>query len=243
MVLRVKNTGAVNEMEWILFDKDGTLIYFDKSWMKIGLQLVDDFLTTYKANIADVDTAYESLGVIDGEIQPGTVMASGALDEMIDAFCEIAGQDVSTWAQQRSQTLVDQRVPENELVEGIEQTLETLKQRGYKLGIVTSDSKIGVDQFLEVTKFDRFFDLIISTEADAVEKPNPEVLNPLFYRYDVKPENVVIVGDNANDIQTGINAKLGLKVAVLTGVGLKEELTQADYIVDNANEIINLINR
>ena len=45
------------------------------------------------------------------------------------------------------QTLVDQRVPENELVEGIEQTLETLKQRGYKLGIVTSDSKIGVDQF------------------------------------------------------------------------------------------------
>lgn len=85
--------------------------------------------------------------------------------------------------------------------------------------------------------------MIISTEADAVEKPNPEVLNPLFYRYDVKPENVAIVGDNANDIQTGINAKLGLKVAVLTGVGLKEELTQADYIVDNANEIINLINR
>ena len=38
--------------------------------MKIGLQLVDDFLTTYKADITDVDTAYESLGVIDGEIQP-----------------------------------------------------------------------------------------------------------------------------------------------------------------------------
>ncbi|NQD97845.1 HAD family hydrolase, partial [Staphylococcus xylosus] len=24
-------------MKWILFDKDGTIIYFDRSWMKIGL--------------------------------------------------------------------------------------------------------------------------------------------------------------------------------------------------------------
>ncbi|MGS0650255.1 HAD family hydrolase, partial [Staphylococcus arlettae] len=31
-------------MKWILFDKDGTLIHFDRSWMKIGLQLVDDFM-------------------------------------------------------------------------------------------------------------------------------------------------------------------------------------------------------
>ena len=30
-------------MEWILFDKDGTLIEFDKSWEKIGLRLVDQF--------------------------------------------------------------------------------------------------------------------------------------------------------------------------------------------------------
>ena len=29
------------KMEWILFDKDGTLIEFDKSWEKIGIRLVD----------------------------------------------------------------------------------------------------------------------------------------------------------------------------------------------------------
>lgn len=167
-------------MEWILFDKDGTIIYFDRSWMKIGLQLVDDFMATYKDAIDDIDEGYAYLGVIDGEIQPGTIMASGALDEMIEAFCKIANQDVTSWAQQRSQVLVDNRVPENVLVEGISETLDMLKQRGYKLGIVTSDSKRGVEQFLEYTQFDHYFDIVISTEADAVEKPNPEVLNPLF---------------------------------------------------------------
>ncbi|MGY0469147.1 HAD family hydrolase [Staphylococcus xylosus] len=230
-------------MKWILFDKDGTIIYFDRSWMKIGLQLVDDFMEVYQDEIGDREAAYAHLGVVNGEIQPGTIMASGALDEMVHAFCDIAGQDVTEWAQSRSQTLVDNRVPENVLVEGIEETLETLKRQGYKMGIVTSDSKKGVEQFLEITKFDHFFDVVISTEANAVEKPNPEVLNPLFNHYGVAPQDVAIVGDTANDMQTGVNAKLGLKIAVLTGVGLKQEFTNADYIVETANDIVEIINQ
>jgi len=228
-------------MKWILFDKDGTIIYFDRSWMKIGLQLVEDFMEKYKEDINNIDESYAYLGVVDGEIQPGTIMASGALDEMVKAFCKIANQDVTQWAQQRGQTLVDNRVPENVLVEGINETLETLQQRGYKMGIVTSDSKKGVEQFLEYTQFERFFDIVISTEADAVEKPNPEVLNSLFYRYEVDPKDVAIVGDTANDIQTGVNAQLGLKIAVLTGVGLEEEFAKADYIFDNVNDIVDVL--
>ena len=46
-------------MKWILFDKDGTLIYFDRSWMTIGLQLADDFIDRYKHKIADIDAAYK----------------------------------------------------------------------------------------------------------------------------------------------------------------------------------------
>src|SRR5699024_3919743 len=228
-------------MKWILFDKDGTIIYFDRSWMKIGLQLVEDFMEKYKEDINNIDESYAYLGVVDGEIQPGTIMASGALDEMVKAFCKIASQDVTQWAQQRSQTLVDNRVPENVLVEGINETLETFQQRGYKMGIVTSDSKKGVEQSLEYTQFERFFDIVISTEADAVEKPNPEVLNSLFYRYEVEPKDVAIVGDTANDIQTGVNAQLGLKIAVLTGVGLEEEFAKADYIFDNVNDIVDVL--
>src|SRR5699024_4079207 len=159
---------------------------------------------------------------------------SCALDEMIVAFCKIANQDVTSCAQQRSQVLVDNRVPENVLDDGISETLDTLKKRGYKLGIVTSDSKRGVEQFLEYTQFEHYFDIVISTEEDAVEKPVTAVLNPLFNRYDIEPENVAIIGDAANDIQTGINDKLGLKVAVLTGVGLKESFTKAGYTFEAA---------
>ncbi|EJY96232.1 phosphatase [Staphylococcus arlettae CVD059] len=197
-------------MKWILFDKDGTLIHFDRSWMKIGLQLVDDFMTQYESAIGDVTEAYKRLGIVNNEIQQGTVMASGSLDEIINAFDNLAGQDVSSWAQQRSQTLVDQRVPENVWVEGVDQTVKALHQKGYKLGIVTSDTKKGVEQFLTDTNMHKYFDVVISTEANAVEKPNPEVLKPLFDNYDVDSSDVMIVGDTANDIKTGKNAQLGL---------------------------------
>ena len=50
-------------------------------------------------------------------------------------------------------------------------------------------------QFLEDTNSKDAFDLVISTESHAAEKPNPAVLNPLFDSYDVEPEDVVIVGD------------------------------------------------
>ena len=48
------------------------------------------------------------------------------------------------------------------------------------------------------------------------------VLNPLFDSYDVKPEDVVIVGDTNNDMKTKVNAELGLAIGVLTGIAKKK---------------------
>ena len=229
-------------IQWILFDKDGTLIYFDQSWTRIGIQLVDDFIERYRESIADVEQAYKDLGVVDRDILPGTVMASGSLEEMIAHFNQIANRDVSDWVKERSQTLIDQREPDNEWVDGVYEMLETLRQRGYKLAIVTSDTRKGTDQFLEATDSELLFDVIISTEAHAVEKPNPEVLKPLFEQYEVQPEEIMMVGDTPNDIQTAVNAHLGYSVAVLTGVGEKESFTRADRVVDDATAVLDILN-
>ena len=74
------------------------------------------------------------------------------------------------------------------------------------------------ESILEETQSKSLFDLIISTETHAEEKPNPKVLAPLFDAYDVSPNQVAIIGDTANDMKTAINAKLGLGIGVLTGI-------------------------
>ena len=71
-------------MEWILFDKDGTLIEFDKSWEKIGIRLVDKLLDTFPVH--DKEVAHRQLGILDDKIVPDSVMGSGSLGEMIKSF-------------------------------------------------------------------------------------------------------------------------------------------------------------
>ena len=224
-------------MEWILFDKDGTLIEFDKSWEKIGVRLVDKLLETFPVH--DKEVAHRQLGIVDDKIVPDSIMGSGSLGDMIKSFNKVTGEDTSDWARNTSQELVDTRVPENNWIEGVQETIQELRNEGYKIGIVTSDTKKGVDQFLEETQSKELFDLIISTETHAEEKPNPKVLNPLFDAYDVSPDQVAIIGDTTNDMKTAVNAKLGLSIGVLTGIAKREELHEADadVIIDSAKDV------
>ncbi|MBU5271836.1 HAD family hydrolase [Staphylococcus caprae] len=228
-------------MEWILFDKDGTLIEFDKSWEKIGVRLVDKLLETFPVH--DKEVAHRQLGIIDDKIVPDSVMGSGSLGDMIKSFNDVTGQDTTDWTRDTSQELVDTRVPENNWIEGVQDVIQELRNEGYKIGIVTSDTKKGVNQFLEETQSKSLFDLIISTETHAEEKPNPKVLAPLFDAYDVSPNQVAIVGDTANDMKTAINAKLGLGIGVLTGIAKREELHEADVIIDSAKDVKQILDQ
>ena len=92
------------------------------------------------------------------------------------------------------------------------------------------------------------FDIIISTEAHAYEKPDPKVLAPLFDNHQVAPHQVAphqvaIVGDTANDMKTASNANLGMAIGVLTGVATKEELHEADVILNSAKDILEVLKK
>ena len=119
---------------------------------------------------------------------------------MIKAFNNVVGKDVSTWTRNTSQELVDTRVPENNWIDGVYDMIQSLKKTAIKLELLQVIHE-KVLQFLEDTNSKDAFDLVISTESHAAEKPNPAVLNPLFDSYDVEPEDVVIVGDTNNDMK------------------------------------------
>lgn len=135
-------------MEWILFDKDGTLIEFDKSWEKIGIRLVDSLLEEYP--VADKEVAHRQLGVLDNAIVPDSVMGSGSLDEMIKAFNNVVGKDVSTWTRNTSQELVDTRVPENNWIDGVYDMIQSLKKTAIKLELLQVIHEKGYCNFLKI---------------------------------------------------------------------------------------------
>ncbi len=86
-----------------------------------------------------------------------------------------------------------------EFPEKLEVLLEEL-HRKYKLGIVTSRIKVGVDDIFKVKEIRHLFDAVVTFEDYANPKPHPEPLQVALQRLDVAPSEAVYIGDSPSDI-------------------------------------------
>ncbi|QPA24093.1 HAD family hydrolase [Mammaliicoccus fleurettii] len=230
----------MTNQQWVLFDKDGTLIHFDQSWTKIGIQLVDEVCAHYK--IDNRIEVYHKLGIRDHQFVKGSIMASGTLKDMINVFNAFTDVETTKWVSERSQQLIRQRQPEIELYEGVQTLLYELKQQSYQLGLVTSDNAVGVDKFIKTTQLEQVFDLLISTEGDQYEKPDARLLQPLW-DMGVQGEALVMVGDTDNDMLTGKNAGSALNVGVRTGLGQEATFEAADVVIDDVSQLLSVLDK
>jgi pyrophosphatase PpaX len=121
------------------------------------------------------------------------------------------------------------------------ETLHTLKERGYKLGLVTSKFTASALPSLDHYGLTGLFDVIVGLENVTNHKPHPEpVLKALAaFRYG----QAVMVGDTEGDLVAGRDAGI-LTCAV--GWSHRRELLRAlnpDFWIDDYAELIPAIER
>lgn len=78
-------------------------------------------------------------------------------------------------------------------------------------------------------------------------KPDPEIINQLIARYNVKPNEVICIGDRLyTDIQVAINANVD-SVCVLTGEASLKDIeayeSKPTYILDSIKDLPDLLDR
>ena len=76
-------------------------------------------------------------------------------------------------------------------------TLETLRERGYRLGLVSNagdddDVHTLVDQF----GIRPYFEVIVTSAAQGIRKPNPRIFHTALRHWQAAPEQAVMVGDS-----------------------------------------------
>jgi phosphoglycolate phosphatase-like HAD superfamily hydrolase len=74
-------------------------------------------------------------------------------------------------------------------------------------------------------------------------KPHPEGLDRLLERLSVKPDQTIMVGDAAPDIQAGRAAGVAATIGVTHGFGTHEELQAAgaDYLIDSLTALSEIV--
>ncbi|MEQ6378377.1 pyrophosphatase PpaX [Bacillaceae bacterium S4-13-56] len=94
---------------------------------------------------------------------------------------------------------------------GVVDTMKSLKEKGYKLGIVTTKMRRTVEMGLIITGLEGLFDTVITLDDVKKAKPDPEPIYKALDALDSIPEETIMVGDNYHDIEAGKNA--GTKTA------------------------------
>lgn len=133
--------------------------------------------------------------------------------------------------------------------------LRELKERGYKVGIVsnTSFSKENLEHIFNNIGLSDYIDVIISSATEEVKKPHPKIYHLLIERMGLKPEEIVHVGDKYIDDVVGAYLT-GMHGVLYRGLWEKykvyrefrderliEVCPRECYIIDRLPELMNII--
>jgi phosphoglycolate phosphatase len=108
------------------------------------------------------------------------------------------------------------------VLEGVSETLRTLKSEGFSTGIVSTKFRHRIESVLSRERLLTWFDTIVGGEDVRAHKPDPEGLLTAIGQLKSQPANCLYVGDSVTDAETAERAGVSF-VAVLSGVTPREE--------------------
>lgn len=127
-----------------------------------------------------------------------------------------------------------------ELYPDVIETLTELKKRGYILTIASSRSHRSLAEYVERLSLSQHICYILGADDVINGKPDPEPVNRTLEKFNLKPEEAMVVGDTTFDIGMGRNAGT-LTCGVTYGNGSRESLADADFVIDDFGKLLELI--
>ncbi|MEX0736024.1 MAG: HAD-IA family hydrolase [Bacteroidota bacterium] len=107
---------------------------------------------------------------------------------------------------------------------GIKELLELLKQRRIFVALFTGKGKHTTAITLEEFGLQSYFDFIVTGNDVAEHKPSPEGIGKILAHFQLKPEEVVMVGDSVADVKAAHGA--GVRIAAVLWDSFTEKLVK-----------------
>jgi HAD superfamily hydrolase (TIGR01662 family) len=123
--------------------------------------------------------------------------------------------------------------------------LETLRQRGYRLGMIsnTSDDK-NVQQLIDQRGLRPYFEYIVTSAGCGIRKPEGRIFQMALDHFQVRPEAAAMVGDTLDADILGANRMGIYSIWITRRAGFQEEgelAIQPQAVVASLGEIPSLL--
>ena len=227
----------------ILFDKDGTLIDFNRTWLPLYRKAAD-YLATEAGKPQLASELLRSGGFIEADEswQPDSLLASGSNQQIYEAWSEQLGIDIDSDRLAECYRIFTQKHDGYAaVIDDLNVFFDTLRQRGLKLGVATMDDEASAVKTLQTMGCLDRFDFVCGADSGFGVKPEPGMVEAFCRHCDLSVEQTAMVGDSPRDLKMGRNAGVGLTVGVLTGTTGSAALAEnADYIYENISGMLQL---
>ncbi|WP_066258789.1 pyrophosphatase PpaX [Neobacillus drentensis] len=210
-----------NKITTILFDLDGTLIDTNELIITTYLHTLEKYYPS-KYQREDVlpflgPTLHEAFGSINPDLVEEMVLEYRAFnianhDELVTEFA------------------------------GVFETVQSLKDKGYKLGIVTTKRHDVTLKGLRLMDLERFFEVVVTYDHVSKTKPDPEPIFKALEQLESSPEETMMVGDNYHDILAGKNAGT-VTAGCAWSIKGREYIAkyEPDYILENMADLLTIL--
>ena len=217
----------------ILFDLDGTLI---DSVPDLALA-VNDMLKTLGRDGFDEDTIRYWVG--NGApmlIKRALVGRVDVKDDEIEPVLFQKAQEIYMRAYHKYLSVATTTYP------CVEETLNLLSKRNFKMAIVTNKPYEFVPPLLKGLGIDKYFDVIIGGDSCSEKKPHPDMLECALKQLDSSIVQSVMIGDSKNDMIAANH--LGMDSIALTyGYNYNEDIStySPNVVFDRFDQVVEVL--
>ncbi len=213
----------------VLFDLDGTLLDRDES-VKQFIAIQYDRLNNHLSHIPKIDYAARFIELdCHGHVWKDKVYQYLVTEFQITSITwQALLNDYETQFQFHCVPFI-----------GLVEMLDTLKQQGYRLGMITNGRGDFQASAISGLGIQDYFDVILISEIEQVRKPEAEIFDRAMTRLGCSAQDSVFVGDNPEaDIMGAKNAKLR---TIWKRSQLWQTAEGADAIIDRLMEIPSIL--
>lgn len=221
----------------ILFDKDGTLVDFERTWGAA--------FDAVMQQLADGDrSAYERLAEASGFVtaEQRFLPDSALIAEPTHVFgglwaAALGRSATAAFFTEIDQLLCNAATAHLTAIGDPKTLLSDLDARGYRLGMITNDAEANARAHAHKLGLDHVFEFIAGYDSGFGTKPEPGPVLAFARAVDIPPTAIVVVGDSVHDLAAA-RAAGAIAVGVLTGPALSENLApHADALVRSVAEL------
>jgi phosphoglycolate phosphatase len=206
----------------ILFDKDGTLVDFNGTWLalyeKLALEAANGDGTEAERllQIGGYDRASNSF-------LAGSELAAGTTDTIARLWIgDGSAKRSAFWKARLDRAFLEDGPAAAVPVPGLHATLAHLHGEGRQLAVVTNDLEAAARRTIENFGVSHLFSAFLGYDSVKNPKPAADPVHLACKLLDVAPDETVVIGDNLHDIEMARSAGAGAAIGVLTGTTSRE---------------------